>query len=52
MRTEKAAKLSRWVTLALILLAGALIGMGPMAQPKDQTATLPDGAESTVVAQL
>lgn len=45
-------KAFRWLALMLILLAGAAMGIGAAEKPDTSTATLPDGADSKVVAEV
>ncbi|MBC2682365.1 MMPL family transporter [Corynebacterium sp. 4HC-13] len=45
-------KAFRWLALIFILLAGAAIGIGAAAKPDVPAATLPDGTDSKVVAEV
>ncbi|WP_459610637.1 MMPL family transporter [Corynebacterium urogenitale] len=49
--TASTMKAFRWLALILILLAGVGIGIGAAEKPAASTATLPDGADSKVVAE-
>lgn len=42
----------RWIALLVLLLAGALMALGPAEQPRSQTNTLPDGTDSKIVAEV
>ena len=44
------ARRFRWLALALIAISGALLSLGSIPVPDSQTATLPDGFDSTRVA--
>ncbi|HJD49494.1 MAG TPA: MMPL family transporter, partial [Candidatus Corynebacterium intestinavium] len=47
---SSSARRFRWLALALIAISGALLSLGSIAVPDSQTATLPDGFDSTRVA--
>ena len=44
-------KAMRWVAIVLILITGGLMGLGATDKPGDTTGNLPDGADSTLVAE-
>lgn len=44
-------KAFRWLALLLIVIAGALMGVSATTAPSSSTASLPDGADSTFVAE-
>lgn len=49
--TASTMKILRWISLAIIAAGIALMAIGPATAPSAPTAMLPDGADSTIVAE-